>query len=234
MSRLLWSVACLAAAFVNPSMRSSACVAAGETGARPVARRNVHEAGVPNASAGRELRRAVKAALAQPLADGAEAERRQARELLALHGKITATASLTASERERLLIRLRGRLGRLAKSLARRLADERENEAKPAAQAEPPAAAPSAASSVSGTPSVSPATSDAVRDAAAAGAAGGGGQSDGQQLIDLIQATIAPQSWDVNGGRGTIVYWQLGHALVVRQTSEVHEQIGGVVGGLRK
>ncbi len=39
----------------------------------------------------------------------------------------------------------------------------------------------------------------------------------------------APESWNVNGGRGTITYWEPGLALVVRQTDDVHEQIGGVL-----
>jgi hypothetical protein len=54
-----------------------------------------------------------------------------------------------------------------------------------------------------------------------------------QQLIDLIQATIAPTSWDVNGGLGTIMYFAPKQVLVVRQTGDVHEQVGGAIRGLR-
>ncbi|MGH7135968.1 MAG: hypothetical protein ACREHD_09525 [Pirellulales bacterium] len=50
----------------------------------------------------------------------------------------------------------------------------------------------------------------------------------------MIEATIAPQSWDVNGGPGTIRYWPAWQVLVVRQTGDVHEQIGGAIHGLRK
>jgi hypothetical protein len=50
-----------------------------------------------------------------------------------------------------------------------------------------------------------------------------------QALIDLITRTIEPQSWDENGGRGTISYFAPVHALVVRNTLHVHEQIGGVL-----
>ena len=67
-----------------------------------------------------------------------------------------------------------------------------------------------------------------------AAARGGAAQDDGQALVELIQATIAPQTWDVNGGQGTIRYWPAWHVLVVRQTEDVHEQIGGVVHGLRQ
>ncbi len=54
----------------------------------------------------------------------------------------------------------------------------------------------------------------------------GGPPDYGQQLVELIQRTIAPASWDVNGGPGTIHYWRPGRALVVRQSDEIHERIG--------
>lgn len=55
-----------------------------------------------------------------------------------------------------------------------------------------------------------------------------------QQLIDLIQTTVAPASWQANGGRGGISYFSNGRALVVRQTGEVHEQLGGTLSALRR
>ncbi len=56
----------------------------------------------------------------------------------------------------------------------------------------------------------------------------------GQQLVDLIQKTIAPSTWDVHGGLGVIYYWRPGRALVVRQTGEVHEQMGDALDQLRR
>jgi hypothetical protein len=56
----------------------------------------------------------------------------------------------------------------------------------------------------------------------------------GQALVDLIQRTIAPASWNVNGGPGAIVYFRPSRALVVRQRSEVHEQLQDVVRALRQ
>lgn len=53
-----------------------------------------------------------------------------------------------------------------------------------------------------------------------------------QQLIDLIEAVIQPESWANNGGLGTIRYWSPGYALVIRNTQAVHEEIGGLVGTL--
>lgn len=49
------------------------------------------------------------------------------------------------------------------------------------------------------------------------------------ELIALIQATVAPESWDVNGGEGSIRYFPLLKVLVVRNSGEVHHRIGGVV-----
>jgi hypothetical protein len=56
----------------------------------------------------------------------------------------------------------------------------------------------------------------------------------GPDLVALIERTINPSFWDTVGGPGTIVYYRPLMCLVVRATSDVHEQIGGVVGGLRK
>jgi hypothetical protein len=53
------------------------------------------------------------------------------------------------------------------------------------------------------------------------------------ELIALIQDTIAPESWDVRGGRGTIRYYPNFHILVVRNTAEVHRQIGGTLKKLK-
>jgi hypothetical protein len=64
------------------------------------------------------------------------------------------------------------------------------------------------------------------------GPLGGPGQfSDdyGPELVELIQQTIAPQTWDVNGGLGSAYYWRPGRALVIRQTGNVHDQLGGLL-----
>jgi hypothetical protein len=62
---------------------------------------------------------------------------------------------------------------------------------------------------------------------------GGGSRRDyGPDLVALIQRTISPDSWDVNGGAGTIYYYWPWYALVVRNSAEVHRQIGGLRNGL--
>mgnify|MGYP004253988137 CR=1 FL=1 len=55
----------------------------------------------------------------------------------------------------------------------------------------------------------------------------------GPQLVALIQRTITPQFWDVNGGQGVIVYYAPLRLLVVRATSQVHGQIRDLNGMLR-
>jgi hypothetical protein len=66
-------------------------------------------------------------------------------------------------------------------------------------------------------------------------ARGGAAQtaSNAQSLIELIERTIDPDFWDVNGGPGAIVYYPPLQCLVIRATSEVHGKIGGAIGGVR-
>lgn len=48
-----------------------------------------------------------------------------------------------------------------------------------------------------------------------------------QQLIELIQQTIEPESWHSVGGTGTIVAFH--NLLIVRNTIAVHQRLGGYV-----
>ena len=65
-------------------------------------------------------------------------------------------------------------------------------------------------------------------------AGGGSAAARAQELIDLIQTVIQPDSWEINGGNGRIYYFSLLQALVVRQTAEVHHELGGGLGALRQ
>jgi len=66
------------------------------------------------------------------------------------------------------------------------------------------------------------------------GSFGGGAIPDyGPDLVALIQRTIVPEFWDVQGGPGTIVYYRPLMVLVVRATDDVHHRIGGTLGGVR-
>ena len=60
----------------------------------------------------------------------------------------------------------------------------------------------------------------------------GGAAVGAQQLIALIVNTIAPDSWRQNGGQGSISFYPYNPALVIRQTSETHEQVGELLRAL--
>lgn len=62
----------------------------------------------------------------------------------------------------------------------------------------------------------------------------GGGQADFQSLIDLIQQTVAPTSWNTVGGQGAVMPFQTNLSLVISQTQEVHEEIADLLDQLRR
>jgi general secretion pathway protein D len=66
------------------------------------------------------------------------------------------------------------------------------------------------------------------------GGAGGGNQADFDSLIELITSTVAPSSWDSNGGAGSIAPFNTNLTLVVSQTQEIHEQIADLLQQLRR
>ena len=66
------------------------------------------------------------------------------------------------------------------------------------------------------------------------GGLGGGAQADFDTLIELITATIAPDTWDDVGGDGSIQGFPTNLSLVVSQTQEVHEQIADLLEQLRR
>ena len=57
-----------------------------------------------------------------------------------------------------------------------------------------------------------------------------------QPLIDLIQSTVQPPTWDVVGGQATIQSFGdgTGAVLVVAQTADVHDEIEGLLRGLHE
>ena len=62
----------------------------------------------------------------------------------------------------------------------------------------------------------------------------GGGQQNFQPLIDLIQSTVAQETWDTQGGPGAIRPFDTNLSLVVSQTQEVHEEIANLLEQLRR
>ncbi|MDA0818151.1 MAG: hypothetical protein O2946_11390, partial [Planctomycetota bacterium] len=63
---------------------------------------------------------------------------------------------------------------------------------------------------------------------------GGGAQADFASLINLIQQTVAPTTWNTVGGQGAIQPFDTNLSLVVSQTQEVHEEIVDLLDQLRR
>jgi hypothetical protein len=185
---------------------------------------------------GVELREAVRAALrrwARPSDREADAA---AREFLTLYEEIQADDQLSRSQRRYFRNKVRSRLMRLRDQIALRVArQKRLAEAGGPKPAEPPEGG---AEGTEYADSAGATSADAVAAAPTGSPAFGGGAFGspdyGQQLVELIQTVIQPETWDVHGGPGTIYYWYPGRALVIRQTQQVHEEIGGVLGQLRR
>jgi general secretion pathway protein D len=66
-------------------------------------------------------------------------------------------------------------------------------------------------------------------------AAGGGGSfADFQSLIDLIQTTVVPDTWEALGGPSTMREYAQNLSLVISTTSDVHDQISDLLESLRR
>ncbi len=54
-----------------------------------------------------------------------------------------------------------------------------------------------------------------------------------QELMKLIRAAVAPESWGEKGGRGQMQYFSIGMGLMIQQTPAAHEKIRTVLKDLR-
>ncbi len=61
-----------------------------------------------------------------------------------------------------------------------------------------------------------------------------GGGDNGPELVSLIEATIHPEHWDINGGPGHIHYYRPVMVLIVRAGSVQHEDMSNLLEGLRE
>lgn len=151
-------------------------------------------------------------------------------QLCTLHHEITSDERFsTLDQLQSLRAKIWGRLIKVKADLKRQLAKEGEPQLDDA-QAE---AAQYASSNLAGAMTLA---DFATGSPSGLFGRGGASQTDfnAQQLIELIQRTISPDFWDVVGGPGTIFYYPQLQVLVIRATSEVHGQVGGVVGALRE
>ena len=181
-----------------------------------------HQAVKPSRT-GRELAAATHDALARWAKVTDQQLGLAAAEFIGLYRELQADTKLARSQSQPLLAKLRGRLlaiqHRTEKrvAVAKRLAKQRSRpqSVQPAAEQHAPLAQQGGFGQGFG--------------GQGRGWQGFGGQDNGEQLIELIQQTIAPATWDINGGAGAIYYWRPGHALVIRNRAEVHERVGGLL-----
>jgi hypothetical protein len=183
---------------------------------------------------GADLRDAVRDALprwARPTDTRAD---EAARVFLRLHEELRADTELSRSQRKYFLTKVRIRLNQLSDQITKRIAREKRlaKGRKPKSVQLPDDKGPALAQQ-QGRPG------GGLAPRLGMGGAGFGGRpgqvpDHGQELVDLIQTVIRPESWDVNGGPGTIYYWYPGRALVIRQMGDVHGQVGGALDQLRR
>lgn len=195
-----------------------------------------------------EVRNAIRDVMAGEAQAKTPAARADAiRELCALYGEVVTSTTFVPEEQTRLKALVWSRLTRTKTEIEQRLARQRkaaELAAKKAArlgQNVSPTETAAAREATLAVASQVTAVSQAVGGpgalfAQAGGAFGGGiGAGDyGDELVDLIQKTISPDSWDVNGGPCSIVYLQHLHVLVVSAPDDVHGDLADVMDGLRR
>ena len=226
---------------------STLCLAFVLFAAQPAEGNNLHDQ--PNAAIstdrpesaapvrqGKELEAATRMALRRWAKVDEATAPAAARELIDIFNELKADASLSHSKRQQLGGQVRGRLVRLAGLLPKSNGENRGHNVPPHL------------GDVQNNPNILGQMGGGMNQPGGIRNRGGGGQRGGfggnplnnfpqdagEDLVGLIQKTIAPSSWDVNGGPGSIRYWRPTHALVIRATEDVHEQIGGVLGQLHR
>ncbi|MBR0192037.1 MAG: hypothetical protein IJQ31_08235 [Thermoguttaceae bacterium] len=184
------------------------------------------------AAEGKELQKEVQTALKHWKKVEAPQAETAARELLGLYREVEADEALPDSTRNLLLRNLRVKLDVLSiqiaeAELAQKKAQKQDEEAKEKkpATVKRPEKAQQAEMAQMGVPGVG------------AGAGAGRGQISeeaGEQLVEVIQNTIHPESWEQNGGNGTIQFWSPNGHLIIRQTDENHQKIQNLLEQLRR
>jgi hypothetical protein len=170
---------------------------------------------------------------------------RAAREFLVLYQELQRDDQIPKAQRESLRLKVRGRLVALAQQISKRVAIEnrlaKKDGAKPGAGPKPAEILAQWGGGMAGGMMGGPGMGGGMMPGMGGPMMGGGGGGfgslvgdSGQELVDLIQAVIAPHTWDVNGGPGSIKYWRPGLSIVVRATDEVHGQLGDLVDQLQR
>lgn len=196
------------------------------------------------ARSGRELMAACRAALQRWARVGDADASAAAIELLGLYRELQQDTGLAVAQREGLRLVVRRRLLVLAEQIERQATARRGEKAAAAAGADgqvPPTIQASqqmaALAQQAAWPGMGPGMMPGGLGPGMMGPMGGAANQPadaGEQLVELIRQTIAPDMWIEMGGPGSMYYWMPGRALVVRQTDEVHEQIADLLRQLRR
>ena len=180
----------------------------------------------PAPRSGKELADAAHTALAHWAKAKGDDVQAAARDLLGIYREIEQDKKLAVSQRENLRMSVRGRLMQLAADIKRASAGLKTVAPKSVAVGKNRDVLEQGGVAQNG---------------GGAGAGFGGGQNGnnnnadaGQDLVDLIENTISPKQWDINGGNCTIYYWKLQHAIVVRATDDVHADISDALDQLNQ
>jgi len=164
-------------------------------------------------------------------------------DLVALYGELATSQAFSERSQRQLLGLVRARLLRAATDLEKQVDGTPPAANLPAAQAGDSPAPLARFAQQAGNRPVPPANAQAQQapgnpfQPPAPSSAGNGftaaTERNARQLIDIIQTAIAPSTWDINGGLGTIRYFAPKQVLVIRQTGDIHDQIGAALQGMR-
>jgi len=186
----------------------------------------------PPARQGIELRTACRQALARWRTPSDEDMAKAAREFLVLFTELMADRKLETIERQNYAIVVRSRLMKLSMQIDKAW---KEKAAKQPATLTAPEGGDAVLGHMFGAGAgVNMQQGFGAGGGLAQGPGGGGAGDYGPALVELIQTTISPKMWDINGGPGHVHYWQQQRALIVAAPQDVHDQIGGVLEQLNR
>lgn len=166
----------------------------------------VSESGGQSLQGGKDLSERLDVSSRRALTDAAKVrglpEPAQVSHLVDVYQRLLADHSLPAAQRESLLRAVRSRLQRWSVALRQSAGPTTVQGVLPVLAQQLPAGA---------APGLAPPADH------------------GPELVELIETTIAPASWDKQGGNGVIRFWAPAHALVVRQSGDVQHDLAGLL-----
>ena len=171
---------------------------------------------------------------AQAIATTANQREVAIRQLVQLHGEAAEHEMFATSQTLQRTVRLvRGRLRQVASQLSAALREEPPNRSPRARRARKrPDHAKPRTTVLAQQPGLNPPVHQGGVGVPIAGQPALG--DNGPALVDLIQRTISPPIWDVNGGPATMVYFAPRHAVVARAPGETHRDVARLLNGLRR